>query len=66
MTCTTSGAAAVDGVGSALGVRVSTRASAGSCWFMKIWAYWPEVVSPSPIWAVWLSVVVQGPRMVSR
>ena len=66
MTWTTSGAAAVDGVGSVLGVRVSTRVSAGSCWFMKIWVYWPEVVSASPIWAVCVPVVVQGPRMLSR
>ena len=58
--------AAVDGVGSVLGVRGSMRESAGSSWFMKIWVYWPVLVSASPIWAVWLPVVVQGPRMLSR
>src|ERR1700683_3118976 len=66
VTWTTSGGAAVDGVGSVLGVTASVRASAGSSWFMKIWVYWPELVSASPIWAVWLTVVVQGPRMWSR
>src|SRR5271163_2123889 len=66
MTWTTSGAAAVDGVGSVLGVRVSVRESAGSSWFMKIWVYWPVLVSASPICAVWVPVVVQGPRMFSR
>ena len=39
MTWTTSGAAAVDGVGSELGVMGSMRVSAGSTWFMKIWVY---------------------------
>ena len=65
-TCTTSGDADVAGVGSELGVIGSTSGSAGFFWLAKICAYWPPEVSASPIMAVWLPVVVQLPRMLSR
>ena len=66
MTWTTSGAAAVDGVGSVLGVRVSMPGRPGPPGWQKSWVYWPETVSASPIWAVCVPLVVQGPRMLSR
>ncbi len=66
-TWTTSGTAAVLGVGSEPGVMVSVSVSAGSTWLAKIWVYWPAVVSASPIWAVWVPLmVVQLPRILSR
>src|SRR5271157_6630818 len=65
-TCTTSGTAAVDGVGRELGVTVSTSESAGSGWVAKISAYWPVDVLASPIMAVWVPLVVTLPRMLSR
>ena len=65
-TCTTSGAVAVDGVGNALGLIVSTRGSAGSGLVAKISAYWPVDVLPAPIAAVWEPLVVTVPRMLSR
>ena len=63
---TTSGGAGVDGVGSAPGAMVSTGTSGVPVWFMKTWVYWPAFVSASPICAVWLPLVVQDPRMLSR
>ena len=65
-TCTTSGAVELEGVGKELGVIGSTRESAGSFWLAKICVYCPAEVSASPIIAVWLPVVVQLPRMLSR
>ena len=65
-TWTTSGAAGVVGVGNAPGVMVSTSVCGVPVWFMKICVYWPAFVSASPIWAVWLPLVVHGPKMLSR
>lgn len=65
-TWTTSGALGLIGVGSELGVRLSTKESAGLVWLAKIWAYWPSAVSPSPICGVVVPVVLQGPRMALR
>ena len=66
MTWTTSGAAAVDGVGRPLGVTGSMSLSAGSIWLAKSWVYCPELVSASPICAFCVPVVAQGQRMLSR
>ena len=66
-TWTTSGADAVAGVGRELGVSGSASGVvAGSSWLAKICVYWPPLVSASPIWAVWVPVVVQLPKMLSR